>query len=79
MGKKATSFDYELKKKIETDEEFINSEKHGYSISNFEKASKLPVSNSVAASLLLMSPTEVDRVYQEALKKIRRFLSGRGG
>ncbi len=79
MGKKAISPDFDLKNKIETDEDFINSEKHDYSISNFEKTSKLPVSNSVASTLLLMPPSEVDRIYQEALKKIRRALSGRGG
>lgn len=64
----------EIKEKLKYEEDFINSPKHGYSLSQLEKSNPNGVSDRFAASLLLVTTEEFQDLFQSAIKKYRRLL-----
>ena len=64
----------EVKQKISSDEDFINSKKYDYSISKFIEANPKGVSDNIIASFLCITKEEVQSIYDGVVKKIRHLL-----
>lgn len=65
----------ELRKKIETDEDFVVSPSHKNSLRYFISKNPDGVSNDKIAKLLMISETEVEEAYQSALLKLKDALT----
>jgi len=65
----------EIKNKIETDEDFINSPNHRNSLKVFVSKNPEGVSNDRIAKVLMISEEEVEEIYKTALNKIRKNMT----
>lgn len=65
----------EIKAKLETEPDFINSPKHDYSLEKLENANPNGVNDRFAASLLATSVEEFQALFQSAVKTYRRLLN----
>lgn len=63
-----------IKERIETEEDFINSKKHGYSLRHFLDASPGGTTDNIIAYFLKIKPDDVKSLYESAVKKIRQKL-----
>jgi hypothetical protein len=64
----------DLKKRLETEEDFINSPSHRNSLKFFISKNPEGVSNDKIAKLLMISEEEVEKLYQSAILKLRENL-----
>lgn len=64
----------DLKRKIEKDEDFINSPNYRNSLSYFISKHPDGVSNDRIAKALMISEEEVEKLYQSAILKLRENL-----
>ena len=64
----------EIKAKIETDPDFINSKKHRYSMQRFLDQSPGGTTDNIIAYFLCLQPHDVKDLYDSAVKKIRQKL-----
>lgn len=62
----------ELKAKIATDPDFINSKKHKYSLKKFLDQSPSGTTDNIIALFLCITPDEARSLYQNAVEKIRQ-------
>lgn len=63
-------------KRILDDEDYIRCPKFSNSLNKFTQKNSEGVENSTIARLLMMSEEEVERVYQEAVKMLRKSMDG---
>lgn len=61
----------EILKKILEEEDYIRCPKFSNSLNKFTEKNDGGVENSTIARLLMMTEEEVERVYQEAIQKLR--------
>lgn len=73
MSKKKLTSE-EIKNKILTDEDFINSSKYNYSLKNFETSNPNGVSDYLAAKFLFMSVDDFKKILNSIIKKCRQAL-----
>lgn len=64
----------EIKKKLETEPDFVNSPKHGYSMDQLEDANPNGVNDRFAATLLAISLEEFQALIKSTIEKYRRLL-----
>jgi hypothetical protein len=64
----------EIQKKILEEEDYVRCPKLGNSLNRFTAKNPEGVENSTIARLLLMSEEEVERVYLEAVAKLREAM-----
>lgn len=64
----------EILEKIQTEEDFINSKKHGYSLSRYLKKNPSGATDNVIAYFLCMTTKEIAEVYESAVKEYRQHL-----
>lgn len=64
----------EIQERLRCEEDFINSPKHSYSLSQLEKANPNGVNDRFAASLLAISVEDFQALFQSAIEKYRRLL-----
>ena len=57
--------------RLDIDEDFILSPKHGNSLRKLLKAQPNGVSNDTIGRVMDLSPEEVERIYKSALRKLR--------
>jgi len=70
LGKSAMDKE-ELQKKIREEEDFIRCPKCGNSLVRFLMKNSEGIENHVIARLLMIPEEEVERLYEEAVKKLR--------
>lgn len=58
--------------KIMENEDFINAPKFGNSLDKFITKMEAPLENAAIGRLLLISPEEVEAIYQESIIEIRK-------
>jgi c-di-GMP-related signal transduction protein len=63
-----------IKERIETEEDFINSKKHGYSLQHFLDASPSGTTDNIIAYFLKIKVSDVKDLYESAIRKIRQKL-----
>jgi hypothetical protein len=63
-----------LKEKILTDPDFIYSPKYDNSLEKFMLRHDEGVDSSHAAKVLLMDEKEVDEIYEEAIKNLKKLM-----
>jgi hypothetical protein len=68
----------DIKKKIEADEDFINSPNYRNSLKFFISKNPEGVSNDKIAKVLMISEQEVEESYQKALLKLKKQLTREG-
>jgi hypothetical protein len=64
-----------LKEKIETDDDFINSPSHRNSLKVFMSKNPEGVDNDRIAKVLMITEEEVEEAYEEALAKLKANLA----
>lgn len=64
----------EIKKRLETEPDFVNSPKHGYSLQELEKVNPNGVNDRFAATLLAISMEEFQALIRSTIEKYRRLL-----
>ena len=64
----------EIKNRLETEPDFVNSPKHSYSLEKLEEVNPNGVNDRFAASLLAISIEEFQALFQSTVKKYRRLL-----
>jgi hypothetical protein len=64
----------EIKNKLESEEDFVNSPKHDYSLSKLERVNPNGVNDRFAASLLAITVEEFQSLFQSTVKKYRQLL-----
>jgi hypothetical protein len=62
----------EIKNKIETEPNFINSKKHQYSLSGFLEQHPNGTTDNIIAYFLCITPEDVKNIYYNAVEKIRQ-------
>lgn len=65
----------ELRVKISTEFDFINSKKHKYSLKQFLKNNPDGTTDNIIALFLCVTPNQVRELYDSAVKKIRQKLN----
>jgi hypothetical protein len=65
----------EMQAKIRTVEDFIHSPKHKNSLENFLAKNENFVENGTIGRLLMMSPDEVEAIYQESIKEFKKEMN----
>ena len=66
----------DLKKKIEEDEDFIKSPRFYNSLKKMLAKNDRTFDNGSIGRFLLISPEEVERIYQESVLKLREGMTG---
>lgn len=64
----------ELREKIESDLDYINSRKHKFSLKEYRKKHSAPAPDNVIAYFLCTTPEQVQQIYASAVKKIRQSM-----
>ena len=62
----------EMQEKIRTVEDFIHSPKHKNSLENFLAKNENFLENGTIGRLLMMSPDEIETIYQESIKEFKK-------
>ena len=62
----------ELKKKILEEEDFIRAPKHQNSLNKFVAKNDKLLQNEAIGRLLLISPEEVEEIYQQSILELRK-------
>lgn len=66
----------DLKKRVETEPDFINSKKYGYSYSAFiEKNSSNRNNDKLICLLLVLEPDELNKIWKSIIEKGRRYFN----
>lgn len=68
----------EMQAKIRTVEDFIHSPKHKNSLENFLAKNENFLENGTIGRLLMMSPDEVEAIYQESIKEFKKEMNQDG-
>jgi hypothetical protein len=61
----------DIKKKIMEDQDFIKCAKYSNSLNKFLNSNKDVVENSVIARILMLPEEEIEKIYQEAVDKLK--------
>ena len=69
----------EIKEKIENDPDFIWSPKYDNSLEKFMHRHDEGVETNHAAKVLLMEPSEVESIYERALKNLKKLMGADDG
>jgi hypothetical protein len=67
-----------MQAKIRTVEDFIHSPKHKNSLENFLAKNENFLENGTIGRLLMMSPDEVEAIYQESIKEFKKEMNQDG-
>lgn len=62
----------DLKKKIKEDEDFVRAPKYGNSLNKFLAKNERKLDNAAIGRILLISPEEVEDLYQESVIELRK-------
>lgn len=68
----------EMQEKIRTVEDFIHSPKHKNSLENFLSKNDNPLENGTIGRLLMMTPDEVEAIYQESIQEFKKKMNEDG-
>lgn len=68
----------EAMKKIKEERDFIHAPKFGNSLNNFLAKNENMLENNAIGRLLLISPEEVEAIYQESVVKLREEMNPDG-
>lgn len=60
-----------MEKRVREDEDFIHAPKHQNSLNKFLAKAENPCENGSIGRLLLISPEEVEKLYQESIVQLR--------
>jgi len=62
----------EMERRIKEDPDFVHAPKHSNSLQKFLAKSENIPENGAIGRLLLLSPEEVERIYQESIVELRK-------
>jgi hypothetical protein len=65
----------DMEKKIKEDQDFIHAPKYNNSLSKFLIKNDKLLENGAIGRLLLLSEAEVEKIYQESVKELRKVMN----
>jgi len=65
----------EIKKKVMEEEDFVHAPKHQNSLRKFITKMENPLENGAIGRLLMLSPEEVEEIYQESVEKLKKEMA----